>query len=89
MDEQQVRGHILSNEERQGLTIWADTFSAQVRDKGQLAICIRDDIPRSSEDGNPVILDSKGVLKLAALLAEARGRFMLIPEHKVAPDPKR
>ena len=72
---------ILSREEREGLTIWGDTICAQVRD-GEMALNIMDDAPRSTENGNPVIVSARDVLRLYALLSEARGRFELMPEYR-------
>lgn len=72
---------ILNREEREGLTIWGETISAQIRD-GEMALCVREDAPRSTEDGRPVIVSAGDVLKLSELLSEARGRFALMPEYR-------
>lgn len=65
---------VLTFEERGGMTIWGEAISAQVRDHGQLALYIRDDAPRSTEDDHPAILPAGDVNKLRALLEEARQR---------------
>ena len=72
---------ILSREERGALTIQGDTIAAQIRD-GDMALVIRENAPRSTEDGHPVIVSAKDVLRLYALLSEARGRFELMPEYR-------
>lgn len=67
----------LTDEERQGLTIWGETISAQIRDESdgrKLALYIRDDAPRSPENGHPAIVSPSDVLKLRALLNEAETR---------------
>jgi hypothetical protein len=66
--------------ERDGLTIWGETISAQARDYGDppvkwsLALHIRDDAPRGSEDGHPVEVPPGDVEKLRELLNEMAAR---------------
>ncbi len=64
---------VLTREERGGLTIWGETISAQIRE-GTMALHVRDDAPRSTEDGHPVIMPQEDVAKLRALLVEAETR---------------
>lgn len=61
---------VLTYEERNGLWIKGEVISAQARHHGQLALYVRDDAPRSTEDGHPVILPAGDVQKLRALLEE-------------------
>lgn len=72
---------ILTSEERQALTFVGTTISVQIRD-GEMALHVFEDAPRSSEVGNPAIVDARDTLKLCELLREARARFALMPEHK-------
>jgi hypothetical protein len=65
---------VLTWEEQQGLTIWGEAISAQMRDAGTMALLVREDFPRSTELGHPAILPEGDVRKLHALLNAARGR---------------
>lgn len=60
----------LEREEREGLTIWGDSISAQVRD-GELGIHFRPDARRDPIDGL-VMLTERDVIKLEALIRVAR-----------------
>lgn len=60
----------LEREEREGLTIWGDSISAQVRD-GELGIYVRPDARRDPVDGL-VMLTERDVIKLEALIRVAR-----------------
>lgn len=66
---------VLTAEERQSLTVHGDAFAAQYRG-GSVALHIRDDAPRSSEDGRPVMLTSADVEQLYALLTACRERHV-------------
>lgn len=63
----------LTDEERQGLTVWGETFSAQIR-PGGMALYMRPEAPRSSEEGQPYLIEWPDVAKLHALLDEAKTR---------------
>lgn len=75
----------LTVEERDGLTCWGDTFSAQVRDtvdmEGNeapvLVIHHYADAPRSTEDGHPWELPQHDAEKLRELLNEAAERGVI------------
>jgi hypothetical protein len=72
-------GDPLTFEERDGLTVWGRYFAAQIRHYGyeereHLVIHVRDDAPRSAEDGQPVTLPPDDVEKLRALLNESARR---------------
>lgn len=69
---------MLTEEERGGLTMWGETISAQVR-PGGLALHIRDNAPRSTEDGRPAIVSLGDVNKLAELIEAAREREAFMP----------
>ncbi len=60
----------------EGLTVWTGTVSMQMRD-GQVALHVRDDAPRSSEDGRPVLMPVEDAVRVRDLLnvATARGRL--------------
>lgn len=64
---------ILTEEERGGLTIWGEAISAQIRgeERDHLALHVRDDAPRSNENGSPVLVPAGDLAKLRALLDEA------------------
>ena len=72
----------ITDEERGGLTVWGDTISAQIRDE-HLVLHVREDAPRSTEDGHPVLVSPSDARKLRALLVEAehRGQF---PSDEIA-----
>lgn len=72
--EGKVDNDVLSFMERDSLTVWGDAFSAQSRDRGELALHIMEDAPRSTEDDHPVLLGPKDVAKLRALLNEIEAR---------------
>jgi hypothetical protein len=62
------------------LTIWGETISAQIRDYQdgtQLALHVRDDAPRSSEDGQPYQLPTADVVLLRDVLNAATERGFL------------
>lgn len=60
----------------EGLTVWTGTVSIQVRD-GYVALHVRDDAPRSTEDGHPVEMPVADATKVRDLLniATARGQL--------------
>jgi hypothetical protein len=66
-------GDPITPEERMGLTVWGETFSAQIR-PGGMALYMRPEAPRSTEDGQPYLLEWPDVAKLRALLNEAEER---------------
>lgn len=61
---------------RQSLTIWGGGFSAQMRD-GTLAMHHYDGAPRSSEIGEPWLLDLKTTVLLRDMLNAATERGFL------------
>jgi hypothetical protein len=70
---------VLEAMERDSLTIWGEAISAQIRDFSDLpgthlALHIKENAPRSSENGNPVIVGPGDVAKLRELLNEAAAR---------------
>lgn len=67
-------GDPLTFMERDGMTVWGRYFSAQVRDRGELALVIMDFAPTSHEEGGPVLLPAGDVEKLRALLNEEASR---------------
>lgn len=60
----------------EGLTVWTSTVSMQVRDH-QVALHVREDAPRSSEDGHPVLMTVEDAIRMRDLLnvATARGQL--------------
>jgi hypothetical protein len=67
-----VNEQVLSDMERDGLTMWGDSISAQFRDEGQLALNIMDGAPRDVD--GVVLLTPGDVSKLAELIEEAESR---------------
>ena len=63
---------VLTREERDGLTIWGETISAQFRDGGRLALHLRSDAPR--DDDGVVLVSPQDTAKLRALIEEADSR---------------
>jgi hypothetical protein len=63
----------ITDQERQSLTVWGETFSAQIR-PGGMAFYVRPEAPRSTEDGRPVLMEWHDVAKLRELLNEAATR---------------
>jgi hypothetical protein len=63
----------ITKQERQSLTVWGETFSAQIR-PGGMALYIRPEAPRSTEEGRPFLLEHADVAKLRELLNEAGDR---------------
>lgn len=57
-----------------GLTVWTSSLSMQIRDMS-VALHVKEDAMRSSEAGNPVILDRTEARRVRDLLnvATARG----------------
>jgi hypothetical protein len=64
---------IITDQERQSLTVWGETFSAQIR-PGGMALYMQPTAPRSNEDGKPYLMEHADVAKLRALLDEAATR---------------
>jgi hypothetical protein len=64
---------ILTDQERESLTTWGETFSAQIR-PGGMALYMRPETPRSTEDGQPYLLEWHDVDRLRELLDEAARR---------------
>jgi hypothetical protein len=63
----------LTPEERESMTVWGETFSAQIR-PGGMALYMRPEAPRSTENGRPYLLEWQDVAKLQELLNEASRR---------------
>lgn len=63
----------LTMEERDSMTIWAETSSAQIR-PGWMALYMRPEAPRSTENGQPYLIERADLAKLHALLDEAHTR---------------
>ena len=66
----------ITDMERQALTVWGATFSAQMRDT-VLVIRHYDSAPRSDESGRPWALPVEDAVKLRELLNEAAEREAL------------
>ena len=60
----------LTDQERESLTTWGETFSAQIR-PGGMALYMRPEAPRSTEDGQPYLIEWADIAKLRALLDAA------------------
>lgn len=65
---------MISPQEQQSMTVYGETFSAQIRDN-TMAFHFMEDAPRSTEDGHPVIMPPHDVIKLRMLLEEAQRRI--------------
>jgi hypothetical protein len=63
----------ITEQERQSLTVWGEMFSAQIR-PGGIALYLRPEAPRSTEEGRPFLLGDVDMAKLRELLNEARLR---------------
>lgn len=63
----------MTAEERQGLTIWGETISAQVRDNGAIVLHHMDGAP-TAESADLFAIPADDVAKLRALLDEAANR---------------
>ena len=63
----------ITPQERESLTVWGETFSAQIR-PGGMALYMRPEAPRSTEDGKPFLIEWHDVAKLRELLNEAAAR---------------
>ena len=64
---------------RQSLTVWGETFSAQMRD-GQFLVHHYDDAPRSTENYEPYVLPVRDAVLLRDVLNAATDRGFLPTE---------